>query len=136
MVEADGYILRISTKRWVDQVFNLAMYYTGARRRWKVGQTIILMHRTSFGDAVIGYGVIGDIYERDELSEEERRECEKYGWKKAIEFRYIIRFENPLPIKETSLKDLKLRGKYLHSLPLNKEQLDVIISKAEDLQHQ
>ena len=136
MVEADGYILRISTKRWVDQVFNLAMYYTGARRRWKVGQTIILMHRTSLGDAVIGYGVIGDIYERDELSEEERRECEKYGWKKAIEFRYIIRFENPLPIKETSLKDLKLRGKYLHSLPLNKEQLDAIISQAEDLQHQ
>jgi len=135
MVEADGYILRISTKRWVDQVFNLAMYYTGARRRWKVGQTIIFVHRTSLGDAVIGYGVIGDIYESDELSEEERRECEKHGWKKAIEFRYIIRFENPLPIKETSLKDLKLRGKYLHSLPLNKEQLDVIISQAEDLQH-
>ena len=136
MVEADGYILRISTKRWVDQVFNLAMYYTGARRRWKVGQTIIFVHRTSLGDAVIGYGVIGDIYESDELSEEERRECEKHGWKKAIEFRYIIRFENPLPIKETSLKDLKLRGKYLHSLPLNKQQLDAIISQAEDLQHQ
>ena len=136
MVEADGYILRISTKRWVDQVFNLAMYYSGARRRWKVGQTIIFVHRTSLGDAVIGYGVIGEIYERDELSEEERRECEKHGWKKAIAFRYIIRFEKPLLIKETSLKDLKLRGKYLHSLPLNKEQLDAIISQAEDLQHQ
>jgi len=134
MVEADGYILRIATEKWVDQVFNLAIYYTGARRKWKVGQTIIFTHKTSIGDAVIGYGVIGNVYERDELSEEERRECEKWGWKKAIEFKYIIKFEKPLPVKETFLKDLKLRGKYLHSLPLNKEQMDSIISRAERLQ--
>ncbi len=135
MVEADGYILRIATKKWVDQVFNLAIYYTGARRKWKVGQTIIFMHKTDIGDAIIGYGVIENIYERDELSEEERRECEKYGWKKAIEFRYIIKFEKPLTVKETFLKDLKLHGKYLHSLPLNKEQMNSIISRAERLQH-
>ncbi len=134
MVEADGYILRIATEKWVDQVFNLAIYYTGARRKWKVGQTIIFTHKTKIGDAVIGYGVIGNIYEKDELSEEERRECEKWGWKKAIEFKYIIKFEKPLPVKETFLKDLKLRGKYLHSLPLNKEQMDSIISRAERLQ--
>ena len=134
MVEADGYILRIATKKWVDQVFNLAIYYTGARRKWKAGQTIIFMHKTNIGDAIIGYGVIEKIYERDELSEEERRECEKWGWKKAIEFKYIIKFEKPLSLKETFLKDLKLRGKYLHSLPLNKEQLDSIISRAERLQ--
>jgi len=134
MVEADGYILRIATEKWVDQVFNLAIYYTGARRKWKVGQTIIFTHKTSIGDAVIGYGVIGNVYERDALSAEERRECEKWGWKKAIEFKYIIKFEKPLPVKETFLKDLKLRGKYLHSLPLNKEQMDSIISRAERLQ--
>lgn len=134
MVEADGYILRIATKKWVDQVFNIAIYYTGARRKWKVGQTIIFMHKTNIGDAIIGYGLIGNIYERDELSEEERRECEKYGWKKAIEFKYIIRFEKPLPVKETFIKDLKLRGRYLHSLSLNKEQLNSIISRAEHLQ--
>ncbi|MDH5375499.1 MAG: hypothetical protein OEZ21_11545 [Candidatus Bathyarchaeota archaeon] len=135
MVEADGYILRIATEKWVDQVFNIAIYYTGARRKWKAGQTIVFMHKTSIGDAAIGYGVIENVYERDELSEEERLECEKYGWKKAIEFKYIIKFEKPLPVKETFLKDLKLRGKYLHGLPLNREQLNAIISRAERLQH-
>ena len=93
------------------------------------------MHKTNIGDAVIGYGVIENVYERDELSEEERLECEKYGWKKAIEFKYIIKFEKPLPVKETFLKDLKLRGKYLHGLLLNREQLNAIISRAESLQH-
>ena len=135
MVEADGYILRIANEKWVDQVFNLAIYYTGARRKWKAGQTIVFMHKTNIGDAVIGYGVIENVYERDELSEEERLECEKYGWKKAIEFKYIIKFEKPLPVKETFLKDLKLRGRYLHGLLLNREQLNAIISRAESLQH-
>ena len=135
MVEADGYILRIATEKWVDQVFNLAIYYTSARRKWKVGQTIVFMHKTNIGDAVIGYGVIENVYERDELSEEERLECEKYGWKKALEFKYVIKFEKPLPVKETFLKDLKLRGKYLHGFLLNREQLNAVISRAERLQH-
>jgi len=134
MVEADGYILRISTKEWVDQVFNLAIYYTSTRRKWKTGQTIIFVHKTSIGDAIIGYGEIGNIYASDELSEEERRECEKWGWKKAIEFKYVIRFDKSLPIKETFLKNLKLRGRFLHCFPLDKEQMSSIISKAELLQ--
>lgn len=134
MVEANGYILRIATKQWVNQVFSMAIYYTSARRQWKPGQTIIFVHKTNVGDAVIGYGVIENVYEKDELSEEERRECEKYSWKKAIEFKYVKKAK-PLPIKETILKDLKLRGKYFHGLPLNKEQLDSIISQAEHLQH-
>jgi len=46
MVAADGYILRIATEKWVDQVFNLAIYYTGARRKWKAGQTIVFMQIT------------------------------------------------------------------------------------------
>jgi len=136
MVEADGYILRISTKEWVDQVFSLAIYYTGTRRKWNMGQTIVFVHKTNIGDAIIGYGEIGNIYASDELSEEERRECEKWGWKKAIEFKYIIRFDKPLPIKETFLKDLKLRGRFLHCFRLNKEQINSIISKGEQLQPQ
>ena len=38
-------------------------------------------------------------------------------------------------IKETSLKDRGLRGRYLHGLPLNKQVLDLIINKAERFQH-
>lgn len=134
MVEANGYILRIATEKWVNQVFGMAIYYTSVRRRWKPDQTIVFMHKTSVGDAVIGYGVIGKIYEKDALSEEEKRECEKYGWKKAIEFKYIVKLEKPLPIKETFLKDSKLRGRYFHGLILNTEQLNSIISQAEHLQ--
>jgi hypothetical protein len=136
MVEAEGYILRISTKEWVDQVFNFAIYYTSTRRKWKTGQRIIFVHKTNIGDAIIGYGEIGNIYASDELSEEERHECEKWGWKKAIEFKYVIRFDKPLPIKETFLKNSKLRGKSFHGFPLNREQLSLIINQAEQLQSQ
>jgi hypothetical protein len=135
MAEVHGYILRIATKAWVDQVFDMAIYYTGFRRKWKVGQIIVFVHKTALGDAFVGYGEIGNVYGLDELSEEERRECERWGWKKAIEFKYIIRFEKPLPIKETFLKDMKIRGRTLHGFLLSREQLNFIISDAERLSH-
>jgi len=134
MAEVDGYILRIASKEWVDQVFEMAIYYTGLHRKWKVGQIIIFVHKTALGDAFVGYGEIGNVYSLDELSEKERRECEKWGWKKAIEFKYVIRFEKPLPIKETFLKGLKIRGRTLHGFPLSMEKLNSIISDAERLQ--
>jgi hypothetical protein len=131
MVDVGGYILRIATEEWVDQVFNLAIYYTSSRRDWKTGQRILFVHKTKTGDAFVGYGEIGSIYASDELSEEERRECKKQGWKRAIEFKYVIRFDEPLPIKETFLKDSKLRGRSLHGFPLKKEQANAIISQAD-----
>jgi hypothetical protein len=78
MAKVDGYILRIATKEWVDQVFDMAMYYTGFRRNWKVGQIILFVHKTALGDAFVGYGEIGNVYGLDELSGEERRKCEKW----------------------------------------------------------
>jgi hypothetical protein len=96
----------------------------------------MFLHKTSMGDAFVGYGEIGNVYGLDELSGEEKRECEKWGWKKAIEFKYVIRFEKPLLLKQTFLKDLKLRGRALHGFPLNMEQLNSIISYAERLQRQ
>jgi len=134
MAEAAGYLLRIATEKWVNQVFGMAIYYTGVRRRWKPSQTVAFVHKTSVGDAIIGYGVIENIYKKNELSEEEQRECDRYGWKKAIEFKYVMEFKNPLPVKDTFLKDSKLRGKYFHGLKLTREQLDSIISQGEDLQ--
>ncbi len=134
MPKTEGYILRIATKEWVKQVFDMAIYYTSARRKWKVGQTIIFVHKTNVGDSVVGYGKIGNVYSFDELSEEEKRYCERHGWKKALEFTYVVNFGNPLPLRNTFLKELKLRGKTLHSFPLSKEQIDSIISKAEKMQ--
>jgi len=131
MSESDGYILRIATKQWVNQVFSMAIYYTSIRRKWKSGQTILFMHKTNVGDAIVGYGVIENFYEKDELSEEEKRECEKGGWKRALEFRYVKQFDRPLLIKETFLRGSKLRGRYFHGLKLNKEQLEAVITQAE-----
>jgi hypothetical protein len=131
MSERDGYILRIATKQWVSQVFSIAIYYTSIRRKWKSGQTILFVHKTTVGDAVVGYGVIENVYEKDELAEEEKRECERGGWKTAIEFKYVKEFEKPLSIKETFLKGSKLRGKYFHGLRIGKEQLETVINQGE-----
>ncbi|MEM3536578.1 MAG: hypothetical protein QXF44_02255 [Candidatus Bathyarchaeia archaeon] len=136
MVEPKGYILRIATKEWVNQVFDSAVYYTGARRKMSKGQIVIFVHKTEFGDAVIGYGEIGELYALEELSEEEKHACEKWGWKKAIEFKYVIRFEEPLPIRETALRNLKVKGKTLHCFPLSEEILNQIINQAEKRQVQ
>lgn len=131
MGEAAGYILRIASEEWVRQVFDMAIYYTSLSRKWKEGQTMLFVSKTSVGDMVIGYGVIQGVISTDELSEEERRKCEEHGWKRAIEFTYVKRFEKPLPLKKTFLKDSKFRGRYLHGLVISKEQLDSIISQAE-----
>jgi hypothetical protein len=131
MVDIAGYILRIATREWVDQVFNSTIYYTSSRRNWKTGQCIIFVHKTSSGDAFVGYGEIGNVYASDELSEEERRECEKCGWKKAIEFKYVMRFDEPLSIKKTFLKDSKLRGRSLHGFAISNEQLNSITKQVE-----
>ncbi|MGB9741085.1 MAG: EVE domain-containing protein [Candidatus Bathyarchaeia archaeon] len=129
-----GYILRIATEKWVNQVFDFAIYYTGARRKMSAGQTVIFVHKMEHGDSFIGYGEIGNIYAVDEFSDAERRECEKWGWKRAIEFKYVVRFEKPLPLRETFLKDLKVKGKTLHCFPLTEEELKQIINKAEEKQ--
>ena len=128
-MEIAGYVLRIMSDYWVDHVFNMAIYYTNLRRRWKPDQTIIFIHRTNAGDAIVGYGVIENVCEQDELSEEERLGSEE--WKEAIVFKYVVRFEKPLPVKETFLKEPKFRGRYVHGLPLSKEQLDSILKLAE-----
>jgi len=132
-VEVEGYVLRITTEKWVSQVFGLAIYYTSLRRKWKPGQTVVFVHKTRVGDSIVGYGVIENAYEKSELSDEEIRECEKYGWKKAIVFKYVKPVK-ALPIKETFMKELRFRGKYLHGLKLDEEQMNSIISQAERIQ--
>jgi hypothetical protein len=131
MSEASGYVLRIASKQWVTQVFNMAIYYTNMHRKWKTGQTVIFIHRTDLGDAVVGYGIVESVYKRDELSESDKRECEKGGWKQAIEFKYVKQFDRPLSVRKTFLKDSKLRGKYLHGLELDRKQVETIITEAE-----
>ncbi len=84
------------------------------------------MHRTDVGDAVVGYGVIQEIYEKDALSEEEMEGCIEGGWKKAIIFQYVKKLENPVPAKKIFPTCTKYRGRYFHGLPVSKEQIEVV----------
>jgi hypothetical protein len=128
---AEGYILRIAKKEWIEKVFNSAIYYTSSPRKWRRGQTVLFLAKTEVGDSFIGYGVIENVYTKDELPAEERMECEAFGWQKTLEFRYIVRFNKPLALKETFLRDSKLRGKFLHGLHLKMEQVNSLINQAE-----
>jgi len=129
MVEVAGYVLRIMSNFWVDRVFDMAIYYTNLRKKWQAGQTIIFTHKTESGDSVVGYGVIESACHQNELAVEDRVEPDK--WKMALVFRYVLRFEKPLSIKETFLKEPKFRGRYVHGLGVSKEQIDSILNRAE-----
>ena len=128
---AAGYILRISRKEWVKQVFERTKYYVGIRRKWKPGQTILFVHKTLNGDAFIGYGVVNSFQSLEELTESEKAECEEWGWRGAIDFKYVVRFEKPVLVKETPLGSSKLKGKYLHGVKLSKAYIDSVLAMAE-----
>ncbi|HYB68777.1 MAG TPA: hypothetical protein VEC97_04445 [Candidatus Acidoferrales bacterium] len=80
---------------------------------------------------MIGYGLVDHASERDTLPEEDRVECERGSWKRAIEFEYVKRFERPLLVKQTLLKDSKRHGRFVDVLELAREQLKQILSQAE-----
>ena len=131
MSEFEGCILRIATRQWVNQVFDMAIYFTNLRREWKQGQIVLFVHKTSLGDALVGYGLIEGAWEKDELSEQDRDACERGGWKRAIEFRYVKQFDKPLAVKETFLKGSKLRGRCFHGMKLNKNQLEAVLAQTD-----
>lgn len=131
---ATGYILRISSKKWADHVFDLAIYYTNLCRKYAGGQVVIFVHKVEKGDAIIGYGVVENACKRKELSEEEKGSYLMHEWKEAIIFKYVVRFDKPLSVKETFLGDPKYRGRYCHGLKLDRQQVDALISQAESLQ--
>ena len=135
MSESEGYVLRITTDAWVAQVFDTATYHTSSSTKLKKDQTIMFIHKTEAGDSIVGYGVIQNIIDKEMLSSMEKEQCQKHGWKKAIEFSYVLRFEKPLLVKETFFKDTKLRGRCFHGLRLSKEQVRTLVSQAENLQH-
>jgi hypothetical protein len=79
----------------------------------------------------VGYGLIEKACEKNELSEQDKYECERGGWKRAIEFTYVKRFDKPLAIKDTFLKGSRLRGRYFQGLKLDKYQVEAILARAE-----
>jgi len=130
MSQASGYTLRISGEEWVEHVFNMAIYYTNLTKKWNSDATVLFVHKTEVGDAFIGYGILDRVLDRDELADDEKLDCQRGGWKRAILFEYVMRFEKPLPIKETFLKNSKLRGRFFQGMELKREQVEDILKQA------
>lgn len=129
----EGYILRITRGEWLRQVFELKKYYPGVRRAWTPGLTVLLARKMEAGDSFVGYGTIGDFVKLENLSEDERSMCRRMGWRGAIIFENLFKFDPPLPIKETILRYSKAKGKYLHGFSLLSEEVDSILNRAEEL---
>jgi hypothetical protein len=126
-----GYILRISRDEWAKQVFAINKYYAGVKRRWEPELTIFFARKAEKGDSFLGYGIVENVLKTDELSEKKRAECKKYGWNRVIQFKNIVKFDPPLPIKETVMKDAGVRGNRLHGYRLTSAQIQSILSKAK-----
>jgi len=84
------------------------------------------------GDSFVGYGVLEKFVRRNELSDEQRLECEKMGWKGVLIFSELYKFEPPLPIKETALSGTNARGRCLHGYPLTQKLVESILEKAKE----
>lgn len=128
-----NFVLRIAKEEWFKQVFTLKKYYPGIRRRWEKDRLIFLVKRSDRGDSFVGYGVIGDFVKRDNLPDEEKKECERMGWRGAIIFSELYKFVPPLLIKETILGGLGIRGRFWHGYPLTEEQTEAILEAAGEL---
>jgi len=129
-----GYILRLSTEDWRDQVYELKKYYSGVMRGWKRETPILLAMKTDAGDSFIGYGVVGKVEHLWELSPEEEAYCRENNWKCALTFKALNRFERPYPIKESLLSEDPRRGSFLHAARLTEDQVDALLDAAEEYQ--
>lgn len=67
------------------------------------------------------------------MSPEEEHYCKENGWKVALTFKPLIKFEELLPIKMTPLKDDKRKGFFLHGELLPEDTVDLILDTAEGL---
>lgn len=127
-----GYILRISKEEWLRQVFDRKKYYPGLIRRWSPGMTILLARKAVKADSFIGYGVIERVQKPAEAAEDEQEYCRDNGWKQIIIFNELVQFEEPVPIKETFLRNDKRKGKYLHAALLTVEQVSSVLKMANN----
>jgi len=130
--ENHGYILRISSDDWVDQVYELKKYYSGVMRSWKRETPILFAKKTDVGDSFIGYGIVEKVEFLWELTPEEEAYCRDNNWRCALSFKTLRKFEDPYPIKESILSEDPRKGSFLHGARLTEEQMDTILEAAED----
>lgn len=129
MEEAPGYILRISTDDWLEQVSELKKYFTGVIRHWNKGTTILFAKKVDV-DSFVGYGVVDTVQFLWEMTPEEEAYCRENGWKQALTFQPFHLFEKALPIKESPLKGDRRKGAFLHGAKISAPIVDDVIDKA------
>jgi len=79
-------------------------------------------------DSFIGHGVIQEVLLSKDLGNEERKICEKMGWKRKILLgETVARYAVPLPVKDILGEDSP-RGNRLHGYPLTRGQVAEILS--------
>jgi len=132
--ENPGYILRISTDEWLEQVYRLKKYYSGVMRGWKRGTVILFAKKAEAGDSFIGYGVVDKVEMLWEMTPEEEEYSREHGWRCALGFNALLKFDKPYPIDESILRDDRRKGRYLHGARLSEEEVDEILEAAEDYQ--
>ena len=132
--ENPGYILRVSTDDWVEQIFEIKKYYSGIMRNWKRGTPILLAKKTDVGDSFLGYGITDKVEMLWEMTPEEENYCRENNWRCALTLKPLIRFNKPYPIKETFLADDPRKGSFLHGAMLVEVKVDEILEQAEDYQ--
>ena len=128
-----GCFLRISGEDWVNQVFENAIYYTNLKKKLKHGDSVLFIYGTDKGDSIVGCGRVDCLRERSELASDDQMQCEDGGWSRAIVFTYVKRFDKPLLVKTTYLRDSKLRGRYLHGAEFDTVQLQTILDQGKDI---
>jgi hypothetical protein len=128
-----GCILRITKEEWVHQVFDLRMYYTGVKRKWTPGMMIFFARNSGRGDSFIGSGVIQTIKTVDELTENEKRECQEYGWTRRLDFSKMSKFEPPVLLRNTPLANVPQKGSFLQGYYLNESEIDAILNNVQTM---
>ena len=127
----ENYILRISKDEWEKQVFALKSYYAGVRREWEPNSKILLVKKIESGDAFIGYAVIKEIADLEEMSDEEKDMCINNNWNKKLSFGKLVRFEPPVLVKDTVVSKWGQKGALLHGAPISETDIESIMKIAK-----
>lgn len=134
-IEKYGYILRINTEEWENQIFEIQKYYTGMRRNYLPGTVILFMKKVKV-DSIVGYGIIDKVEMLWEMTPEEETYCKENKWRLALSFKSLIRFVKPYPKKVSPLRDDTRKGAFLHGARLTENQVEAILDGAETYQNE
>ncbi|MEM4311781.1 MAG: hypothetical protein QXX95_05270 [Nitrososphaerales archaeon] len=81
-----GYFLRILPGKYEESLFSKRCYFTGRARHWELESLVFFARKDEGRDSIFGLGILRDIKNIKELSEEEKINCEREGWRWKLIF--------------------------------------------------